>query len=60
MKEILFCKIVPFDTNFFISIMFEHGFAKNWISQETNVDPFEILLDASLFQIMDQMIFFLF
>ena len=26
-NEILFCKIVPFDTNF-ISIMFEHDFAK--------------------------------
>ena len=30
------------------------------ISQETIVDPFENLLDASLFQIMGLMIFFLF
>ena len=58
--EILFCKIVHFDTNFFISIMFEHAFTKNRISQETIVDPCEFPLDASPFQTMDQMIFFLF
>ena len=52
MREIFVSKIVPFDTNFFISIMFEHGCAKFRISQETIVDPFEMLLDASLFQIM--------
>ena len=33
---------------------------KNMISQETIMDPFESSLDASLFQIMGQMIFFLF
>ena len=60
MREILFCKIVSFDTNFFISIMFERGFAKYRIFQEAIVDPFEMLVDASLFQIMGQMIFFLF
>ena len=50
MREIFVCKIVPFDTNFFISIMFEHGCTKVRISQETIVDPLEILLDASLFK----------
>ena len=59
--EILFCKIVSFKTNIFISIMFKHTFAKIRISKETIMDPFdEMSLDASLFQIMDQMIFFLF
>ena len=47
MGEILVRKLVHFDTDFFIS-------------QETIVDPFEMLLDASLFQIMGLMIFFLF
>ena len=60
MREILVCKIVHFDTNFFISVMFEHGCTKFRISQETIVDPFEMLLDASLSQIMGKMIFFLF
>ena len=40
--------------------MFEHTFTKNVISQETIMDPFRMLLDASLFQIMDQVVFFLF
>ena len=35
--------------------MFERGCTKVRIPQETNVDPFEMLLDASLFQIMVQM-----
>ena len=52
MREIFVCKIVPFDINFFISIMFEHGCTKFRISQETIMDPFEMHLDASLFQIM--------
>ena len=52
MREILVYKIVPCDTNFFISIMFEHGCTKFRIPQETIVDPFEMALDASLFQIM--------
>ena len=60
MRENSFCKSVPFDTNIFISIVFEHGFTKIRISQETIVDPSELPLDASLFQIMGQMIFFLF
>ena len=58
--EILFCKIVPFETNVFISIMFEHGFTKITISHETIVNSCELPLDASLFQIMGKMIFFLF
>ena len=53
MREILVGKIVYLDTNFFISIMFEHGFSKIRISQETIVDPFEMLLDAFLFHIVD-------
>ena len=40
--------------------MFEHGFTKIRISQETIVDPCEFPLDASLFLILGQMIFFLF
>ena len=60
MREILVCKIVHFDTNFFISIMFELGCTKFRIFQEASVDPFEMLLDASLFQNMRLMIFFLF
>ena len=59
-RNILVRKFVPFKTNFFISIMFEHGFTKIRISQEAIVDPFKMLLDASLFQIMGLMIFFLF
>ena len=54
--EILFCKIVPFKTNIFISIMFEHTLAKIRISQESIMDPFEI--DASPCQIMGDEIFF--
>ena len=60
MREIFVCKIIPFDTNFFISIMFEHGCTKVRISQETIVDPFEILLDASLFKLWARWHSFLF
>ena len=60
MRGILVGKIVHFETNFFISIMFEHGCTEFRISQKTIVDPFEMILDASLFQIMGLMIFFLF
>ena len=60
MREIFVRKIVHFDTNFFISIMFELGCTKLRIFQEAIVDPFEMLLDAPLFQIMGLMIFFLF
>ena len=59
MREILVGKIVHVDTNFFISIMFELGCTKFRISQEAIVDSFEMLLDASLSQIMGLMIFFL-
>ena len=59
MGEILFRKLIHFDTNFFISIMFEHDFAKIRMSQETIVDPLKTPLDASLSQIMGNMIFFL-
>ena len=60
MREILVCKIVHFDTNFFISIMFELGCTKFTIFQKAIVEPFEMLLDASRFQIMGLMILFLF
>ena len=59
MREILVGKVVHLDTNFFISNMFELGCTKFRIFQEAIVDPFEILLDASLFQIMGLMMFFL-
>ena len=37
---ILFCKIVPFTTNFFISIVLNHPFTENMISQESIMDSF--------------------
>ena len=49
MREILVCKIVHFDTNFFISITFELGCTKFGIDQKAIVDSFEMPLDASLF-----------
>ena len=49
MREILVGKIVHFNTNFFISIMFEHGCTKFRTSQKAIVDPLKTLLDASLF-----------
>ena len=52
MREILVGKVVHFDTNFFISIMFELARTKFRISHKAIVDPFEMPLDASLFQIM--------
>ena len=48
----------PFWYNFFISIMFEHVCTKFRTFQKAIVDPFEMLLDTSLFQIMGLMIFF--
>ena len=60
MRAILVRKLVHFDTNFFISIMFELRCTEVRISQETIVNPFKTSLDASLFHIMGQMIFFLF
>ena len=59
MREIFVRKIFHFDTNFFISIMFQQGCTKFGIFQEAIVNPFKMLLDASLFQIMGLMIFFL-
>ena len=59
MREILVRKIVHFDTNFFISIMSELGCTKFRSFQEAIVGTFKMLLDASLFQIMGLMIFFL-
>ena len=40
--------------------MFEHTFAENMISQETIMDPCELPFYASLFQVMGQVIFFIF
>ena len=59
MGEILVRKLVHFGTDLFISIMFELGYTKFGIDQKAIVDPLITLLDASLFQIMDLMIFFL-
>ena len=58
MGEILVRKLISFDTNFSISIMFELGCTKFRIFQEAIVDPLITPLDASLFQIMVLMIFF--
>ena len=44
----------------FISIMFDHPLRENMISQETIMDPCEFSFDASLFQIMGQIILFIF
>ena len=57
---ILFCKNVPCTTNFFISIVLNHPFTENMISQESIMDSFVVPLFASLFQIMGLMIFFVF
>ena len=57
MSEIFFRKLVHLDTDLFSSIMFELRCTKIRIVQKANVDPFETPLDASLFQIMDNMIF---
>ena len=60
MREILVDKVVHFDTNSFISIMFEHGCTKFRTSQKAIVDPLKTPLDASLSQIMGNMMFSLF
>ena len=44
-------------THFFVSIMSELGCAKFRIFQEAIVDPFVMLLDAFLFQIVGSMMF---
>ena len=58
MGEILVRKVVHFDTDLFISIMFKLGCTKFGIDQKAIVDPLTTLLDASLFQIMGLTIFF--
>ena len=50
-NERLVRKIVHFDPNFFISIMFEPGCTKFRIFQEAIVNPLKMLLDASLSRI---------
>ena len=47
--EIFLRKLVHLDTDLFSSIMFELGCKKFMIFQEAIVDPFKMLLDASLF-----------
>ena len=55
-REILVRKSVNFDTNFFISIMFELGCTEVRIVQKAIVDPLKTPLEESLFQIMGLMI----
>ena len=50
-------KNVPCTTNFFISTVFNHSATENMISQESVMDSFVILLYASLFQVIGQIIF---
>ena len=59
MGEILVRKLVHFDTDLFISIMFELGCTKFRIEQKAIVYPLITLLGASLFLIMGLMILFL-
>ena len=58
--EIFLRVLVHLDTDFFSSIMFELRFTKYGIFQETIVNPIKIPLDASLFQIMGNMMVSLF
>ena len=58
--EIFLRVLVHLDTDFFSSIMFELRFTKYGIFQETIVNPLKIPLDASLSQIMENMMVFLF
>ena len=58
--EIFLRVLVHLDTDFFSSINFELRFTKYGIFQETIVNPFKIYLDASLSQIMGNMVVFLF
>ena len=51
---------IPCSTNFFISIVLDHPFTENIISQESIMDFFVVFHFASLFQIVGQMIFFVF
>ena len=58
--EIFLRDLVHLDTDFFSSIMFELRFTKFRIFQESIVNPFKVPLDASLSQIMGNMIVSLF
>ena len=58
--DIFFRKLVHLDTEEFISIMFELGCTKFIIFQKSIVDSFKMSLDASLSQIMGNMIISLF
>ena len=58
--EIFLRKFVHLDTDFFSSIMFEVRFTKFRIFQEAIVNPFKTPLNASLSQIMGNMIVSLF
>ena len=58
--EIFLRKFVHLDTDFFSSIMLELRFTKFRIFQEPIVNPFKTPLNASLFQIMGNMIVSLF
>ena len=60
MGDIFLRKFVHLGTDLLISIMVELRCTKFRIIHKTMVDPFKIPLDATLFQIMGQMIFFLF
>ena len=55
---IFICKNVPCTTNFFISTVFNHSPTEEMISQESVMDFFAILLYASLFQVIGQVINF--
>ena len=59
-RDIFLRKFVHLDTDFFSSIMFELRFTKFRIFQESIVNPFKTPLDASLSQIMGNMIISLF
>ena len=58
--EIFQRKFVLLDADFFSSIMFELRLTKFSIFQEAIVNPFKMPLDASLSQIMGNLIVFLF
>ena len=51
MGEIFVRKLILFDTDLFISIIFELGFTKFRFVQKSIVDPFETPLDASFFKL---------
>ena len=58
--EIFLRDLVHLDTDFFSAIMFELRFTKFRIFQEAIVNPFKMPLDASLSQIMGNMMVSLF